>query len=58
MAYSFSCKDLDEDCDYMAQANTFEKAQEILTGHYQHHHNVKKITPELQNKVKNAIREL
>lgn len=57
MAYAFSFKDLKNGCDYWAKADTFEEAQKIVTGHFQHHHDVKEITPELQDKVNSAIRE-
>ena len=57
MAFSFSCKDLVEGCDYVAQADTYEKAQEIVTGHYYQHHKFTETTPKLRDKVKDAIRE-
>ena len=37
MAYVVSCKDVNADCGYYAQADTLEEAKKVVTGHFQNH---------------------
>ena len=57
MTYAINCRDLNRECDDYFKADTFEEVQKIVTGHFQHDHGVREMTPELRNKVNSAIRE-
>jgi predicted small metal-binding protein len=57
MVYKFKCKDIGMQCGFETKAKTMEELMQKIVEHAQKEHGMKEIPPELQEKVKNAIKK-
>ena len=58
MAKTIRCADVGLDCDYEAMADSESELMTLVVDHAQRAHGIDEITPELQQKVKAAIRDV
>lgn len=55
---SVNCRDLGVDCDFQARGNTTEEILQKCAEHARTAHGMKEIPAELQNRVRNAIKDV
>lgn len=59
MAYVMSCRDAGfDECDYEAWAETRDELMELATAHGKEAHGIEEVTPELNEKIQGAVREI
>ena len=58
MPKQMSCADVVPGCDYTAWAETEEELMELVVEHAKVAHGIQEITPELQQQVQAAIRDV
>lgn len=58
MPKQMSCADVVPGCDYTAWAETEEELMELVVEHAKVAHGIQEITPELQEQVQAAIRDV
>jgi predicted small metal-binding protein len=58
MAKEICCADVGMDCDFVTKAETQEELMQKVVRHAQEVHGITEITPELQQKVAGAIRDV
>jgi predicted small metal-binding protein len=58
MAKEIRCADVGMDCDFVTKAETQEELMQKVVQHAQEVHGITEITPELQQKVVEVIRDV
>ena len=58
MAKEIRCADVGMDCDFVTSADSEEELMQIVVQHAQDVHGITEITPELQAKVAEVIRDV
>ena len=58
MAKEMRCADVGMDCDFVTRAETQEELMQKVVQHAEEVHGITEITPELQRKVAEAIRDV
>lgn len=58
MAKRIRCADVGPDCDYEAMADTEGELLELVAEHAQRVHGIEEITPELEQKVRDAMKDV
>ena len=51
----FKCRDMDMDCDFEASADSEDEFMPQIAEHADHAHDIKTISPELMDQVRQAI---
>jgi predicted small metal-binding protein len=57
VAKVFACKDIMPDCDWSASAETEEELMKKIAAHGKESHGITEITPDMAEKVKQAIKD-
>ena len=58
MAKQLHCSDVMPECDFTAQAETEDELMKVVVQHAREVHGVEEVTPELQQKVAAAVRDV
>lgn len=58
MSKRIRCADIGMDCDFAAMAESEEDLMELVVEHAERVHQIDEISPELQQKVKDAIEDV
>lgn len=58
MAKRIRCADVGPDCDFEALADTEEELMELVVEHARRVHGIEEIPPEMEERVKGAMREV
>lgn len=58
MAKRIRCADVGPDCDFEAMADTEEELLELVAEHADRAHGIEEVSPEMERKVRDAMRDV